>query len=71
MGGAHEVAAQIGGGAGAKLIALADQSFIDAMTTAASVCRRRCLLGALVAAAFLPSRARAPRAVALPEPAAA
>src|SRR3954465_1926810 len=35
--GAHEVAAQMGGGAGAKLIAVADQSFIDAITTAASI----------------------------------
>ncbi|HEX5866205.1 MAG TPA: MFS transporter, partial [Beijerinckiaceae bacterium] len=37
VGGAHEVAAQIGGGAGAKLVALADGAFVDAMATTASI----------------------------------
>jgi hypothetical protein len=56
--GAHEVAAEVGGSAGAKLVAIADQSFIDAITTAASVAAGAAVLGALLAAAFLPSRAR-------------
>ena len=56
--GAHEVAAEVGGGAGAKLVAIADQSFIDAITTAASVAAGAAVLGALLAAAFFPSRAR-------------
>jgi EmrB/QacA subfamily drug resistance transporter len=58
VGGAHEVAAQIGGGAGAKLAALADQSFIDAMTTASTVAAGAAVLGALLAMAFLPAYAR-------------
>jgi EmrB/QacA subfamily drug resistance transporter len=59
VGGAHEAAAEIGGGAAAKLVTLADASFIDAMTTAAGVAAGVALVGALVAAAFLPSRAAA------------
>ncbi len=75
VGGAHEVAAQLPGGAASKLVAVADSAFVDAMTTAASVAAGAALFGALVAAAFLPSRARPepePRATAaLPQPAAA
>jgi EmrB/QacA subfamily drug resistance transporter len=69
--GAHEVAAQMSSGA-AEFIAVADQAFIDAMTTAASLAAGVALLGALVAAAFLPSRARTepePVEPAVPEPA--
>jgi EmrB/QacA subfamily drug resistance transporter len=58
VGGAHEVAAQIGGAAGSKLAAVADQSFIDALTTTSSVAAAVAVLGALLAAAFLPSFAR-------------
>jgi hypothetical protein len=53
------VAAEVGGGAAAKLVALADASFVEAMTTAAGVAAAVALLGALLAAAFLPSRAAA------------
>jgi len=48
------------------------QAFIDAMTTAASIAAGVALLGALVAAAFLPSRALTepdPDEAGLPEPA--
>jgi EmrB/QacA subfamily drug resistance transporter len=73
---AHEVAAESGAGAGAQLIALADQAFVDAMTSAAGVAAGVALAGALIAAIFLPSRARPAAAgaeadEALPEPAAA
>jgi EmrB/QacA subfamily drug resistance transporter len=74
VGGGHEMAAQLGGSAGAKLTALADQSFVDAMTTAASVAAAVALIGALIATAFLPSRAPAEATSAddgLPEPAVA
>jgi len=72
VGGAHEVAAEIGGAASTKLIVLADQAFIDAMTTAAGVAAGVALVGALIAALFLPARARTePEEEALPEPAAA
>jgi EmrB/QacA subfamily drug resistance transporter len=58
VGGAHEVAAQIGGGAGDKLIAMADGAFVDAMATTASIAAAAAVIGALIALAFLPSRDR-------------
>ncbi len=58
VGAAHEVGAQLGGGAGAKLIDTANSAFVDAMTTTAGLAAGVALAGALVAAAFLPSRAR-------------
>ena len=57
VGGAHEVAAQMGGEAAGRLIHLADQAFVDAMTTTALLAAGVALVGALIAAAFLPSRA--------------
>jgi hypothetical protein len=62
------------GGAAAEFIAVADQAFVDAMTTAASVAAGVALAGALIALACLPSRARAehePIDGEVPEPAAA
>jgi len=56
VGGAHEVAAQMGDGAGAKLIGLADAAFIDAMATTATIAAGAAVIGALIALAFLPSR---------------
>jgi EmrB/QacA subfamily drug resistance transporter len=58
VGAAHDVAAQLGGGAGEKLIAASNQAFVDAMTTTATVAAAAALVGALIAAAFLPARAR-------------
>jgi len=58
VGGAHEVAAQIGGGTGAKLIAAADGAFVDAMATTAGIAAGAAVIGALIALAFLPSRHR-------------
>jgi hypothetical protein len=58
-----------------RLSHLADQAFVDAMTTTATLAAGVALVGALIAAAFLPSRARNRAATiadeALPEPAAA
>ncbi|HEX6582465.1 MAG TPA: hypothetical protein VF056_02610 [Thermoleophilaceae bacterium] len=71
VGGAHDVAAQMGGEAATHLTSVANQSFVEAMSTTATLAAGVALAGALIAAAFLPSRARAPRAEALPEPAAA
>jgi len=71
VGGAHEVAAQMGGEAGTRLSALANESFVEAMTTTATLAAGVALAGALIAAAFLPSRARARASAALREPAAA
>jgi len=73
VGGAHDVAAQIGGDTATHLIHVANQSFVDAMSTTATLAAGAALAGALIAATFLPSRARKTTAVAeaLPEPAAA
>jgi hypothetical protein len=37
VGAAHEVAAHVGGGAGAKLVSAANGAFVDAMTTTAAL----------------------------------
>ncbi len=58
VGGAHAVAAQLGDGAG-QLIATANQAFVDAMTTSAGIAAGVALAGALLAAVYLPSRAKA------------
>ena len=74
VGAAHAVAAQVGGGTGADLVATANQAFVDAMSTTASIAAAIAIVGALIAAAFLPARARAASAHpggALPAPAAA
>jgi EmrB/QacA subfamily drug resistance transporter len=59
VGGAHEVAAQLGGGAGAKLADVANSAFVDAMATTATLAAAAAVIGALIALAFLPSRGRA------------
>ena len=59
VGAAHEVGAQLGGGAGAKLIDTANSAFVDAMATTATLAAAAAVIGALIALAFLPSRARA------------
>src|SRR3954447_19896527 len=58
VGGAHEVAAQLGGAGGAKLIDTANSAFVDAMATTATLAAAAAVIGALIALAFLPSRAR-------------
>jgi hypothetical protein len=58
VGGAHEVAAGLGGETAAQLVSAADHAFIDAMTTTTGVAAVVALLGAAVALAFLPARAR-------------
>ncbi len=55
VGAAHEVAAGLGDQA-ASFIATSNQAFVDAMTISASVAAGVALLGALVAAIYLPSR---------------
>jgi DHA2 family multidrug resistance protein-like MFS transporter len=58
VGGAHEVAAQLGGETAARLIDAADQAFVHAMSTATTIGAAVALLGAAIALAFLPARAR-------------
>jgi MFS transporter, DHA2 family, multidrug resistance protein len=71
VGAAHAVAAQVGS---SSLVDAANQAFVDAMGTTASIAAAIAVAGALIAAAFLPARARAEAVVqgrALPEGAAA
>ena len=65
VGAAHEVGAQLGGGAGATLIDSANSAFVDAMTTTATLAAGAAVIGALIALAFLPSRARAEKPASL------
>ena len=58
VGAADQVAAQIGGSGGAELMATAHQAFVDAMSTTASIAAGIAMVGAVVAAVFLPARAR-------------
>jgi DHA2 family multidrug resistance protein-like MFS transporter len=58
VGGAHEVAGQLGGETAMRLIGAADHAFVDAMTTATSIGAAVALLGAAIALAFLPARPR-------------
>jgi EmrB/QacA subfamily drug resistance transporter len=71
VGAAHAVAAQTGT---TDLAATANQAFVDAMSTTAGIAAAIAIVGAVIALAFLPARARSaagPSAAALPEPAAA
>jgi hypothetical protein len=58
VGAAHQVGAELGGPSGAELIATANQAFVDAMSTTAGIAAAVAVVGALIAAALLPSRAR-------------
>jgi EmrB/QacA subfamily drug resistance transporter len=73
VGAAHEVAAQVGGGAAAQLVSAANHAFVDAMSTTATIAAGVAIAGALIAAVFLPARERgtsSPLAgAAVPEPA--
>ena len=56
VGAAHQVAAQIGS---ADLVTAANQAFVDAMSSTASIAAGIAVAGALIALAFLPARAKA------------
>jgi EmrB/QacA subfamily drug resistance transporter len=58
IGAAHEVAGQLGGSAGHALIAAANQAFVDAMATTATIAAAFAVAGALIALVLLPARAR-------------
>jgi EmrB/QacA subfamily drug resistance transporter len=71
VGAAHAVASQTGS---SDLVVAANQAFVDAMGTTAGIAAAIAIVGALIALAFLPSRARGEAIVhgqALPEGAAA
>jgi EmrB/QacA subfamily drug resistance transporter len=67
VGAADEVAAQIGGSGGAHLVANAHQAFVDAMSTTASIAAAIAIVGAVIAAVFLPARARSQVHLSAPE----
>jgi predicted MFS family arabinose efflux permease len=58
VGAAQQVAAGIGGSAGTDLVTAANQAFVDAMSITASIAAVIAVVGALIAAAFLPARSR-------------
>jgi hypothetical protein len=58
VGAAHEVAARLGGGAGAHFVDTANNAFVHAMATTATLAPAAAVIGALIALVFLPSRAR-------------
>jgi hypothetical protein len=58
VGAAHGAAAGLGGGADAALVAASNSAFVDAMSTTATIAAAIAVAGALIAAAFLPARAR-------------
>jgi hypothetical protein len=69
VGAAHAVAAELGS---TSLVTAANSAFVDAMATTASIAAAVAIVGALIAAAFLPARsADAAPAGAVPQPAAA
>ena len=71
VGAAHAVAAQLGS---SDLVVASNSAFVDAMATTASIAAAIAIVGALIAAAFLPARARTESegaGGALPAPAAA
>ncbi|HEY6695213.1 MAG TPA: MFS transporter [Solirubrobacteraceae bacterium] len=57
IGAAHEVAGQLGGSAGHTLLGAANQAFVDAMATTATIGAVFAVVGALIALVFLPARA--------------
>jgi DHA2 family multidrug resistance protein-like MFS transporter len=57
LGGAHDVAAHLGGSVGAQLVDASNLAFVNAMSTTATIAACVAFGGALIAAAFLPSRA--------------
>jgi EmrB/QacA subfamily drug resistance transporter len=67
VGAADQVASQIGGSGGADLIATAHQAFVDSMHTTASIAAAIAMTGAVVAAVFLPARARSQSMVVMAE----
>jgi MFS transporter, DHA2 family, multidrug resistance protein len=66
VGAAHAVAAQTGA---TDLVATANQAFVDAMSTTAGIAAAIAMLGAVIALAFLPARARTDDPGLVPEPA--
>jgi Na+/melibiose symporter-like transporter len=66
VGAAHAVAAQTGA---TDLVATANQAFVDAMSTTAGIAAAIAMVGAVIALAFLPARARSEDPGLVPEPA--
>jgi EmrB/QacA subfamily drug resistance transporter len=66
VGAAHAVAAQTGA---TDLVATANQAFVDAMSTTAGIAAAIAMVGAVIALAFLPARARTEEPGLMPEPA--
>jgi EmrB/QacA subfamily drug resistance transporter len=59
VGAAHELAAQVGGSAGHRLLEASNQAFIDSMSTTATLAAVAAVVGAVIALVLLPARAAA------------
>jgi EmrB/QacA subfamily drug resistance transporter len=72
VGGAHAVAASVGGDAASALVAASNHAFVDAMSTTSVIAAAIAIAGALIATVFLPARSRKePEAALAAEPVAA
>jgi hypothetical protein len=72
VGGAHAVAASVGGDAASALVTASNHAFVNAMSTTSVIAAAIAIAGALIATLFLPARARKESEAALAaEPAAA
>jgi EmrB/QacA subfamily drug resistance transporter len=74
VGAAHELAAQLGGSAGQRLLEASNLAFVEGMATTATLAAAAAVVGALIALVLLPARSgteRAPMSIEALEPAGA
>jgi EmrB/QacA subfamily drug resistance transporter len=74
VGAAHELAAQLGGPVGQRLLEASNAAFVDSMATTATLAAAAAVVGAVIALVLLPARSkteRSPAGIEAAEPAAA
>jgi EmrB/QacA subfamily drug resistance transporter len=74
VGAAHELAAQLGGPVGQRLLEASNAAFVDSMATTATLAAAAAVVGAFIALVLLPARSkteRSPAGIEAAEPAAA
>jgi EmrB/QacA subfamily drug resistance transporter len=59
VGAAHQLAAQLGGGGGERLLEASNSAFVEGMATTATLAAAAAVIGAVIAVALLPARPRA------------
>jgi DHA2 family multidrug resistance protein-like MFS transporter len=63
VGGAHEVAAQLGGSVGQRLLEASNTAFVDSVSTTATLAAAAAVVGAIIALVLLPARSEAERSL--------